>query len=71
MLIAFHQRVTLIEKDFSEEEGMKEKEILADLKRDLLSASESPTTVKILALHSFITVSDSTKRAKELLLIVC
>lgn len=61
MLLAFHQRVTLIQKYFIEDDAYssgssKENQILIDLKNNLLSASESPSTTKISRLHSFITV---------------
>lgn len=55
MLLAFHQRVVLIEKEFDGKS--KTSDVLSDLKHSLLSASESPTTSKISLLHSFITVS--------------
>lgn len=54
MLIAFHQRVVLIQKDFGHDDNTSD--ILIDLKSNLLSASESPTTRKMSLLHSFITV---------------
>jgi hypothetical protein len=59
MLLAFHQRVKLIQKYFAEDDdtgSIKENQILIDLKNNLLSASELPTTSKMFRLHSFITV---------------
>ncbi|KAI9267519.1 armadillo-type protein [Helicostylum pulchrum] len=55
MLLAFRQRVVLIEKEFDQDGKSKTSDVLSDLKRSLLSASESPTTSKISLLHSFIT----------------
>ncbi|KAI8050036.1 armadillo-type protein [Thamnidium elegans] len=55
MLLAFHQRVVLIEKEFDQDSKSKTSDVLSDLKHSLLSASESPTTSKISLLHSFIT----------------
>lgn len=57
MLLAFHQRVVLIEKEFDQDGKSKTSDVLSDLKHSLLSASELPTTSKISLLHSFITVS--------------
>jgi hypothetical protein len=57
MLLAFHQRVVLIQKDFGQDDNLNTNEILINLKNNLLSTSESPTTSKMSLLHSFITVS--------------
>lgn len=53
MLLAFRQRVKLIQQEFKLEDDA----ILSKLQQDLLSAIESPTTHKMTLLHSFITVS--------------
>ncbi|KAI7891727.1 armadillo-type protein [Mucor mucedo] len=53
MLLAFHQRVVLIQKDFGQDDNANE--VLINLKKNLASASESPTTSKMSLLHSFIT----------------
>lgn len=56
MLLAFRQRVKLIQQEFSFEDDA----ILSQLQLDLSSAIESPTTSKMTLLHSFITVSTCT-----------
>ncbi|OAD00939.1 hypothetical protein MUCCIDRAFT_112360 [Mucor lusitanicus CBS 277.49] len=53
MLLAFRQRVKLIQQEFSFEDDA----ILSQLQLDLSSAIESPTTSKMTLLHSFITVN--------------
>ncbi|KAI9345097.1 armadillo-type protein [Pilaira anomala] len=55
MLLAFHQRVVLIQKEIDQDGNIQISEELNDLKQNLLSASESPTSSKISRLHSFIT----------------
>jgi hypothetical protein len=53
MLLAFHQRVKLIQQEFNYQDN----EVLSNLQRNLSSAIELPTTTKMTLLHSFITVS--------------
>lgn len=59
MLLGFHQRVVLIQKEIDQDGNIQIREELNDLKQNLLSASESPTSSKISRLHSFITVKFS------------
>ncbi|KAG2214549.1 hypothetical protein INT46_003099 [Mucor plumbeus] len=51
MLLAFHQRVKLIQQEFNYQDN----EVLSNLQRNLSSAIELPTTTKMTLLHSFIT----------------
>lgn len=53
MLLAFHQRVKLIQQEFNNQDDG----ILSKLQQNLSSAIEVPTTTKMTLLHSFITVS--------------
>ncbi|KAI9481345.1 MAG: armadillo-type protein [Benjaminiella poitrasii] len=53
MLLAFHQRVSLLQKEFTQNESTVS--ILNELKDTLISTSESPTTRKMVSLYSFIT----------------
>jgi hypothetical protein len=56
MLLAFHSRVQIILKVFGQVDGHSHTQVLMDLKDNLLSASELPTTSKMAELHSFLTV---------------
>lgn len=60
MLLAFHQRVSSIQSCFNDDDdakASKENQILINLKNNLVSTSDSPTTSKISTLYPFITVS--------------
>lgn len=57
MLLAFHSRVDIILKVFTQIDGHSHTQVLTDLKSNLLSASELPTTSKMAELHSFLTVT--------------
>jgi hypothetical protein len=56
MLLAFHSRVDTALKIFNQVDSNSHNQLLVDLKDNLLSASELPTTSKMAKLHSFLTV---------------